>query len=450
MTYRAAYDYFISLINLPRREYVKDPKHCGVYLERMRALLKILGSPEKKIPHYIHITGTSGKGSVARLLASVLQAGGQRVGLLTSPHPSVMLERFEINGRLMPQKKFVELIERLKTALEKFLTVSECDIPSFTELTTILGLMFFAEQRAPWVVLEVGCGGRYDATNVIPRKDAAIITNVGLDHVDILGNTKTKIAFEKAGIIKPGSLVFTMDADAKVLKILERECKKTHTTLTRVKKNEGKIITSNLAGSAFRAGGAEYHLNALGTHQITNALLARRVALALGFSKRDIQRGLARVKFPVCLEIVSRRPLIILDGAHNPDKMKTTVEAVRKVQSPKPARPNSRSGRSKVHLVVGFAANKNIGAMARQLATLKPKTIACTRFTVNPFRKAADPRTIATAFRRYLPKTQLAMFLDPRAALAWSKREQKKIGGWLLATGSIFLSGELRAKLRPD
>lgn len=446
MTYREAYDYFISLINLPRREYVKDPRHCGVYLERMRALLSILDNPEKKIPHYIHVTGTSGKGSVARMLATVLQTSGRRVGLLTSPHPSVMLERFEINGRLMSKKKFVELVGRLKSALDKYLLVSKYDVPSFTELTTILGLLFFAEQRVPWAVLEVGCGGRFDATNVIPRKDAAIITNVGLDHVDILGHTKTKIAFEKAGIIKPGAKVFTMDTNRKVLKILERECKKTRTKLTRVKKNEGKIVTSNLAGNIFRADKKEYRLGVLGTHQITNALLARRVALALGFPERDIQRGLARVKLPVCLEIVSEKPLIILDGAHNPDKMKTTVQMIEEIKKTRNQKNNETMKQfSRVHLVVGFAANKDIGRMVRQLATLKPKTIACTRFTVNPFRKAADPRTIATAFRRYLPKTQLAMFLDPRAALAWSKREQKKIGGWLLATGSIFLSGELRA-----
>ncbi|MDO8626256.1 MAG: Mur ligase family protein [Candidatus Magasanikbacteria bacterium] len=447
MTYAEAYNFILSLNNLPRREYISDPRHSGVYLERMRVLLKILGNPEKKIPHFAHVTGTSGKGSVARLLAAGLIESGKRVGLVTSPHPSTMQERWEINGRAMAKNEFNALVSKLKPALEKFLEISRHDVPSFSEIMTMLGIMYFAKHKVDFAVLEVACGGRYDATNIIPRKDIAIITNIGLDHVDIIGPTKKDIAYEKAGIIKRGARVFTAEKDKKLVKIFEREIRRAGArSLTRISQAGVKVLSSDSQGSSFIIDGQKYTLPVAGEHQINNALIARAALKSAGVTEPEIIKAFQNIVLPVCFEVVARNPLIILDGAHNPDKMRSTVTTLKKLV----AQENIGS----LHLVAGFAANKDIKNMIRQLATLNPQTIAATRFTSNTFRKAADPRFIAEKFKNNLKKNKnkknnffnglIKTFLEPAEALAWSKAEQKKTRGLLLATGSIFLSGQLR------
>ncbi|MBI4992702.1 MAG: hypothetical protein HZC26_01005 [Candidatus Magasanikbacteria bacterium] len=189
----------------------------------------------------------------------------------------------------------------------------------------------------------------------------------------------------------------------------------------------------------------------MGTHQIKNAILCIEVAKHLEISQLAIQNGISRVHQPLRMEIVSKNPLIILDGAHNPDKMRTTVETVQKCIS---TQVNKYQGNKKLthlhtyklinlHLVVGFSADKNISRMIKQLTTLKPKTIAVTRNTTNPFRKVADPQSVSNQFQKLLPNSKIKIFLNPSDALAWSK-SKTKTGDILLVTGSIFVSGELR------
>lgn len=443
MNFRAAMDFVVSLNNLPRREYITDPRHAGIYLERMRVLLKFLGHPENKIKHYVHITGTSGKGSVSRMLAAGLRSAKYKVGLVTSPHPSLMQERWEINGQAMPNAEFAMLVTKLKPALEKFLATNKLDTPSFGEVMTILGLMYFAKNKVDYAVLEVGCGGRFDATNVIRRKELAIITNIGLDHVNIIGPTKKDIAYEKAGIIKLGAKVFTAETDKKLIKIFEREVKLTKAKyLKQINLKTGvKILSSNSHGSKFLIEGNKYELPVVGKHQIGNAVLARAALRSLGIPEKNIISAFKKIVLPVCFEVIKQKPLIIFDGAHNRDKMRSTVNTLKDILNRKKA--------GSVHLVVGFANNKDVASMVKLLGELKPKSIAATRFTDNIFRKAADPRFIASLFKKnLLTKNQLDLktFLEPEEALGWAMKRQTQLGGVLLVTGSIFLSGQLRLK----
>ncbi|MEK7084756.1 MAG: cyanophycin synthetase, partial [Patescibacteria group bacterium] len=193
-----------------------------------------------------------------------------------------------------------------------------------------------------------------------------------------------------------------------------------------------------------------YKLSCLGIHQARNAALCIDIARSLNVPIKAIQRGLASAKLPLRMEIVHKNPLIILDGAHNPDKMKTTVAAVKTItqENKKIKKQIRKSGLSvypdiTVHLILGFSENKNIAAMLRQLATLTPKTIACTRNTVNPFRKVYDPGDLQKQCQKYMPHAMANIFLDPADAVQWSKKQTKK-GDVLLITGSIFLSGEIR------
>jgi len=419
MNYQQAHDFLISLHNIPRQEYLKNKSE--IYLKRVQFLLNILGNPEKKIPHYIHITGTSGKGSVAIMLSSILRAAGKKTGLLTSPHPSAITERWEINGRPMNRKIFIQIVEKIKPALEKYINTSPYDMPSFFEIVTVAGLMYFARNKVRWAVIEVGLGGRNDSTNVIPYKDLAIITNIGLDHADLIGPAKTDIAKEKSGIIKPGCLALTAEKNPKILKIIKDESKKQKVTLKISDPASQKPPSSPAV---------------LGRHQINNAKLAMEAAAMLGIKPQYIQKGISSARLPLRMEIISRHPLIILDGAHNPDKMKTTIQTAKELQA---------TGQ-KIHLVIGFSADKNISNMLKQLAVLRPTTVACARSTSNPFRQVANPRLLQKQIKTLLPQIKSRVFLDPLTAFIWSKKQTKN-NDILLITGSIFLSGGLRPYL---
>lgn len=429
--------FLISLNNLPHRDFMKDRRRLPEYLARMQFFLHLLGNPEKKIPHAIHVTGTSGKGSVSSFLASILKTAGQKTGLMLSPHPEYMRERWQINGRPMSERELYSIMRTVKPALDAYIRTSPHDRLSHFDVLTAIGFLYFAEQKADWMVIEVGCGGRFDSTNVLPKKNAAVITNVGLDHTELLGNTKEKIAYEKAGIISPDSRVYTMEKIPRVLAVIEKECRKQSATLTSAEEKSSDITqTADRTSFSYRT--HRYHLRTIGRHQVANAILAIRIASDLGIPDRAIEQGLARAHQPLRMEIVSKNPCIILDGAHNADKMRTTVRTINEWQK--------REGNIRIHLILGFSGNKQWKAMIRQLSTLKPAAIACTRNSVDPFRKVANPREFAEYAQTLLPKTNIAIFLDPRDALQWSRKRQKK-NDILLATGSIFLSGELRSIL---
>ncbi|MFH1789852.1 MAG: Mur ligase family protein [bacterium] len=413
-----------------------DPRHCGWYLKRLNFFLNLIGNPEKKIKRFAHITGTSGKGSVCNMLTSILMASNCKVGLLTSPHPSIIVERWGINGRPMPKKEFAKVMEKIKPKLNEYIRTTPYDMLSYGEMSTAIALYYFAMQKVDWAVLEVGCGGRYDSTNIIPKKELAVITNIGLDHKGTIGATKNEIAYEKAGIIKRGCVAFTGESNSKILEIIANECRRQKVKLSKINcstKNY-KIKKFDLDGMKFIYQNNEYFLPIMGEHQIKNAILSIEIAKSLKISENEIKQGLKNIKIPICMEVVSKKPLIIFDGAHNKEKIKTTISTVNRI---------NLAGNYMINLIVGFSDNKDWFGMIRQLGALNPKSIACTRFTNNPFRKTANPKLIADQFKKILPKAEIQIFLDPKKALNWSKK-QNEGNGLLLTTGSIFLSGEIR------
>jgi len=444
MNYQQACDFLVSLNNIPHQEYLKDKKKSNIYLKRTQFLLDILGNPEKQIPHYIHVTGTSGKGSISLMLDSILRTSGKKVGLNVSPAPSVITERWTINGRTVSKKDFAELVEQIRPALQKYLETSPYDFPSFFEIVTTLGLMYFAKNKIEWAIVEVGLGGRNDSTNIIPKKDLAVITNIGEDHLDLIGPTKKEVAYEKAGIIQHCPTAITAETDLELLKIIQKESGRQKAKLTILPPEKNITILKNYdlqkPWTQFVYKGQKYIIKALGIHQINNAILAIESAQILGIKTSQIQSGLQKAHFPVCMEIVSKDPFVILDGAHNPDKMKTTIETIKSL---KQLNNFSVSQFLNLHLIIGFSADKDIPKMLKQLATLNPTTIFTTRSTSNPFRKTADPVVLAKMLAKIAPKAKIKPYLEPQIALQEAKK-QTKAGDLILVTGSIFLSGELR------
>lgn len=429
--------FLVSLSNLPRRDYLERATDRKKSPRRVERLLSLLGNPERRLPHVIHVTGTSGKGSVCTFLQAVLTRAGYRTGLMISPHPSVMRERWSVDGQIMTKSECAAAVSIVSKALDRYLAAYPADPPSLFDIQTAIGFWYFAKRKVQWAVIEVFLGGRFDATNVLPKKDIAVITSIGLDHTELLGNTKTAIAKEKSGIITDNCMVFTLESDPAVLPIIQRACQKKSAPLHRIEQMELRIANHGIRGIDFYYRNRPYHLAVIGEHQMRNAALVIDMAHALGLKEPAIQAGLADAVQPLRLEIISRKPTIILDGAHNQDKIGTTVAAVKNLQAEK-------SG--DVHLMVGFSANKDSRAMVRQLATLSPASIFCTRNTMNPFRKVANPGELAGLFKKYLPAAATAVCVDPIDALAQAKKKMKS-HDILLVTGSIFLSGELRKTL---
>lgn len=435
MNYLQAEKFILSLQKQKRPEYMQDAKHCDLYLKRLQCFLDLIGNPEKKIPHYIHVTGTSGKGSVCLIISSILKFSGKKTGTLTSPSPDTLQSRMEINGTKISKNDFTKIIVRdIKPALKKYAQVYSTDYPSFYEIITAVALKYFADKKVSYAVLEVGCGGRYDATNIIPQKDLALITNIGLDHTEILGNTKIKIAKEKIGIVKPHSVLFTTEENSQILNMMTKYCHHIKSKIN-ILDTTTAIKKQSTNKNEFYYQKQKYTLPAMGDHQIKNAILAIASAKYLKIPQKYILAGIKNVKLPMRFEIISKKPLIILDSAHNPDKINSTVKTLQTYL----LKHNLKS----TNLVVAFTVGKDIQKMIVILSILKPTTIAITKYKKNNLRQAENPQIIKKLFAKILPQTTIKTFLNSKQALVWAKKQtpNKNV---ILITGSNYLAGEIK------
>ena len=304
-------------------KYLEGVSWLGIRpgLERIEELLRRLGSPERRC-RYVHVAGTNGKGSTSAMLAAMLTAAGYRTGLYTSPHLLRLTERMRIDGAEISPEELAGAVAALARAAEGM--AEPC---TEFELITAAALWWFAERGCDYVVLEVGMGGRLDATNVIPRPDCAVVTNIGLDHTAVLGDTVEQIAAEKAGIFKGGRAV-AYDEPPSVAAVLRQAAERTGTRLEFADFSKLEPVSDSLEGQRFRYGGREYGIRLLGGHQTKNAATAICAARVLGLSEEAISRGLESAVWPARFELVSRGPDFVLDGGHNPQCVETTAAAL--------------------------------------------------------------------------------------------------------------------------
>ncbi len=385
------------------------------YIERVRAVLSQLGSPQDQLK-VIHIAGSKGKGSTAALTANILREAGYTVGLFTSPHLYDVHERIRIirpapataKGRIFPdcisEKDLSRLIKKIRPQLE----YGRGQGLTYFEVLTILAFCYFKEQKVAWVVLETGLGGRLDATNVC---DAAVsvITPISLEHTAQLGKTLAKIASEKAAIIKSAKS-FTIVAPQKpeALKVIKARCRDVG----------AKIV---LAGK-----NSKFSPSLLGGHQEINAAVAVEIAKVLKIPTTAVQKGLAKTFWPLRFEIVSRQPIIILDGAHNPESCQRLVETLGEV-FPK----------RKWVLIFGSSTDKDIRAMAR-LLTKNAQDVILT--------SAKHPRAVVWDDEnavKYFPKQNLVITHSVPTACRFAK---KLVGpqSLIVVAGSLFVAAEAR------
>ncbi|EKD76702.1 MAG: hypothetical protein ACD_43C00017G0002 [uncultured bacterium] len=379
-------------------------------LNRMQQAVERLQHPDRNYK-IIHVTGTSGKGSTCAMLSSILQAAGHSVGLFVSPHLITIRERIVVNNRLITERQLLQLVNRLWTK------VSDLNLTYF-EWCTLSALVFFAQRKVEYVVLEVGMGGRLDATNIVSPV-LAIVTVVGFDHMEQLGNTLPKIAKEKAAIIKPGCIGLTGSRYVKRGRYVDTA--------------RAKITTATLAGTTFTYGPFQkLQLNLVGAYQVNNAVLAIDAALALHVSRRAIAQGLRQVKQRARFEVLSHRPLIIVDGAHNPQKMQAFVGSLR-VLVPL----QNYSQRS---ALISVKYTKDL------YATLRPLIPLLDTIYITSFAQSAPIQQIKAAVRSINPYVKIIVEPNLIAAhhLFRKKLDKHAIG---IITGSLYMIGNLYSVL---
>ncbi len=286
-------------------------------LERIRALLEQLGNPHLGMK-FIHIAGTNGKGSCAAMTASVLKAAGYRTGLYTSPYLYRFNERMQINGKEIEDDVLADLITRLKSLSENME-----DHPTVFEIMTAAAFLWYKEEKCDVVVLEVGLGGRFDATNIIESPEVAVIMNIGLDHTAVLGDTVEQIAFEKAGILKTGTEAVLFQQTASVTNVIQDRCDELGIKLHIPNFSDIHSEFDSLYGQSFTYHGDSYAIPLLGSHQLKNAATVLEVTNILKnhgwkLEQSDIEHGLYAVHWPGRFELLSEEPLFVVDGGHNP------------------------------------------------------------------------------------------------------------------------------------
>ena len=416
MTAQEAIDYI--------EQYTWSTTRLG--LERTQALLRALGDPQKKLK-FVHVAGSNGKGSTCAMLAAILQAAGYRTGLYISPYIQDFCERMQVNGENVPGDTLAAITERVRTIADAME-----DHPSQFELVTAIALEYFYEAKCDIVVLEVGMGGALDSTNAIDAPEVAVITNIGLEHTEYLGDTLEAIAETKAGIIKPGCHAVCYDGAPEVTQVVKRVCREKGVPLQCVNFKRLTPMEETLDGQTFRWDGKRKRVALLGPHQLHNTATVLHTVDALrarGWKvpEEAVDEGLANVKWPARLEVLSRDPVFLLDGGHNPQCAEALAAAIDKLFPDK-----------KVIFLLGVLADKDYPQIMDIVMPYAKKFYCMTPFS---------PRA--------LPAEQLRDYLKERGADAVSYDSDLERGiraalkaagkrGAVVAFGSLYLAGHVR------
>ncbi|MCR5727642.1 MAG: bifunctional folylpolyglutamate synthase/dihydrofolate synthase [Lachnospiraceae bacterium] len=432
----------------------------SVGLHRIKALLKALGRPDRKLK-FIHVAGTNGKGSVCSMLDSVLRAAGYRVGLFTSPHLLRYNERMKVDGCDIGDDEFAKVISEVKEASEKL------EAPSEFEVLTAAGMLWFARKKCDIVILEVGLGGEFDSTNVIENKELAVITPIGYDHTGILGNTLGEIATAKAGIITEGCDVvcslqsreglianeYPLREDLarkmEILKVIGARCSEKKALLHIPDTFGFRALSKDIDGQVFKS---RYYdeplrLNLIGEYQLLNALtvleavrvLNKRSKKANGYVNKKtkktgffideeaVRKGLESVTWAARFEVLHRDPVFILDGAHNDHGIDAAVDSLRWVY-----------GDKKIIYILGILSDKNIDSMllklysnAKWFITLTPESS-----------RALAGEKLAERLRG--AGFEAINFDSPKEAVEYALKNANEKDDVICSLGSLYLAGHVR------
>jgi dihydrofolate synthase / folylpolyglutamate synthase len=434
-TFQEATTYLQSLIYLNEKT---SPPYSQVGLKRMQALMKEMGNPQDSYPT-VHVGGTAGKGSTSTMIAAILEEAGYKTGLHVSPHLEDIRERSQVNGMLMPKGEFVSLTNYVKSYIDIVGKKHPYGSPTYFEALVAITLEHFKREKVEIGVIEVGLGGKLDGTNIITPK-VAVLTNVGLDHTEILGNTVEKIAQDKSRIFKRGIRVVSGVTQPSVIKIVEAAAKEMGCKLdllgNEIKFTIGKGTSQRSSFDISYLGKNHKNvlLSALGDHQVRNAALAIAASLNLngfGFKIKDsdIRDALASITIPGRFEVTGKNPAVVFDGAHNPMKMEALAKTLEQIYPGK-----------KINFVFAAKKGKDVEEMLKPLLKISDK------FYLTKFNATTDFGNMMSIEPEELKKLvggESLCYEDGTIAYRSALRGTPK-DGVLCITGSLYLVGELR------
>lgn len=421
-------------------EYINDKNKYGsrLGLDSIGKLLSLLNNPQEGLK-YIHIGGTNGKGSTSSYLAHLLEAGGYKVGLFTSPYIERFNERIQINGQDIPDEILGRITSLIKEKAD-IMVEEGFEHPTTFEIVTAIGFMYFKEEKVDYVVLEVGLGGRYDSTNIISSPLVSVITTIDYDHVDVLGDTLDKIAYQKAGIIKEKSIVVSYPQEEEALGVIKEvtEEKNAEFYLTPME----NIIVKEISDSGARF---DYHygnihmdnikISMLGEYQVYNATLALTTLLVLkekglvDISEEQIREGLQKTKWPGRLEVMRRNPIFLIDGAHNVQGIAQLKKAINLFEY------------KNLILGVGILKDKDSSHMVELLAPMADKIVVT---EVNMPRKL-DAEELAKEIAKYNENVFIEKDIKKAVERTLELAEEDDM---IVFGGSLYLIGEVRTLIK--
>ena len=416
MTYQEALDYIHSI----------SWTFCKPGLERIEELCSRLGDPQNEL-RFIHVAGTNGKGSFCSMLSSVLRKSGLRVGLYTSPYIRFFNERMCIDGEPISNEELAELTEYVRPIAD-----SMTDKPTEFELITAIAFEFFKRHNCDVVVLEAGMGGRLDSTNIIRDPYLSVITGIALDHTAFLGDTVEKIAAEKAGIIKDGAPVLFGGTDESAAIVIDAAAKQRGSDLFRVDYSKLVNVRPSLEGTVFDFGEySDLSIRLLGMYQPRNAVSVITAvdilrARGLDISDESLREGLAAAVWQGRFEVICKDPLMIFDGAHNPQGISSAVESIK-----------TYFGNKKVYLLTGVLRDKDYTAIAKDLSAVAQKAFTLTPDSPRALTAAEYAETLRSAG---IESTAYETLSD---ALTFAMKSAKEDNAPLVCLGSLYVYSSL-------
>lgn len=407
-------------------------------LENIEHLLDLMGNPHRNLK-CVQVAGTNGKGSTCAIISSILSAAGYRTGLYTSPHLVDVRERIKVDGGVISEEDFTTLLVYIRPLVES-MSNQEIGPPTYFEVLTAAALKYFSDQGVDFAVLEVGLGGRLDATSVV-NPLVSVVTNVELDHTKVLGDSFTDIAREKASIIRESGLVVSGESKKESADVINTECDRKNARLFQLGVDFNyRSLESSVRGQRFNYSGVETKVDnafipLVGSHQLMNAsvaLAAVECLMGKGFpvSVEAVKEGLSKVVWQGRMQVLGGKPFLVMDGAHNPSGIQQLIKSL------------DSFSYDRLFLVFGVSSTKDYSRMLSLLAPLCDGVIA----TRSRGKSALDPELIKNELLQYLPLEKINVVPNPASAIqqALNQATEKDL---ILVTGSLYLIAEVMPKL---
>jgi dihydrofolate synthase/folylpolyglutamate synthase len=424
-------------------KYISNTNRFGMKLglETITKLLELLGNPQENL-NIIHVAGTNGKGSVCSFISNILIDGGYSVGLYTSPYLENFTERIRVDKKEIPRDEVARIVQLIDEKISIMLKEGYSS-PTEFEIVTAMAFYYYNYCKVDYVVLEVGLGGRYDATNVINSSLVSVIASISLDHIGVLGDTIPKIAYEKAGIIKENGAAIVYGQKREAEEVIKDICKQKNAEFIGVEFGSIEVVKSDVKSQVFNYTSSDFkyeniEIALIGEHQIKNSVLAINTIEYLNKNHKinisidNIKSGLLKTEWPGRIEVIKEKPLFIIDGAHNLDGAKSLAKVLEK----------NFSGKKGI-LIIGMLKDKDVDSVLEVLTPYFKKVVA----TYPVSDRSMEPGLLKEKISKYVEDVVAIENINGAVEYAIGKSNEDDV---IIAAGSLYMIGSIRTIIKEE